>query len=91
MKTIANLLTSLIIAFWVIAIAVLSVQNAEPISLKFLSFQSIQIPFGLVLAFSAGIGIMSVAILKPLWSIAGLETGSSKLDDEPEFFSDEDF
>jgi uncharacterized integral membrane protein len=89
MKTVANLLTSLIIAFWVIAIAVISVQNAEPISLKFLSFQSIQIPFGLVLAFSAGIGIMSVAILKPLWSLAG--SGSSKFDDEPEFFSDEDF
>jgi uncharacterized integral membrane protein len=91
MKTVANFLTSLIIAFWVIAIAVISVQNAEPISLKFLSFQSIQIPFGLVLAFSAGIGIMSVAILKPLWSIAGFGGGSSKLDDEPEFFSDEDF
>jgi len=91
MKTIANLLTSLIIAFWVIAIAVISVQNAEPISLKFLSFQSIQIPFGLVLAFGAGTGIMSVAIIKPLWSIAGLRAGSSKLDDEPEFFSDEDF
>jgi uncharacterized integral membrane protein len=91
MKTVANLLTSLIIAFWVIAIAVISVQNAEPISLKFLSFQSIQIPFGLVLAFSVGIGIMSVAILKPLWSIAGFGGSNSKLDDEPEFFSDEDF
>ncbi|NJL60518.1 MAG: DUF1049 domain-containing protein [Methylacidiphilales bacterium] len=91
MKTIVNLLTSLIIAVWVIAIAVISVQNAEPISLKFLSSQSIQIPFGLVLAFSAGIGMISVAILKPLWGFAGSGGGNSKFDDEPEFFSDEDF
>jgi uncharacterized integral membrane protein len=91
MKTITNLLTSLIIAVWVIAIAIVAVQNAEPISLKFLSYQSIQIPFGLVVAFSAGIGIMSVAILKPLWNIANSGGGSSKFDDEPEFFSDEDF
>ena len=51
MRTIANLLTSTVLACWVVAIAVLAVQNAEPVSLKFLTFESIQIPFGLVLAF----------------------------------------
>jgi uncharacterized integral membrane protein len=90
MKTIANLLTSLLIAFWVIGIAIVAVQNAEPVSLKFLSYQSIQIPFGLVLAFSAGIGVISMALLQPLWGLSGSARSNSASDDDPEFFTDED-
>jgi uncharacterized integral membrane protein len=92
MKSLANLLTSLVIAFWVIAIAIVSVQNAEPISVKFFSYQSIQIPFGLVLAFSAGVGIITTAIVQPLWSLAGSGRNDRRSDDYPEFFTDdEDF
>lgn len=65
MKTLANLLTSLVLAFWVVAIAILSVQNAEPVSLKFLTFETVQLPVGLVLAFSAGLGIIGMAITQP--------------------------
>lgn len=86
MKTIANLLTSLVLASWVMAIAILSVQNAAPVSLKFLTFESIQLPVGLVLAFSAGVGIVGMALVQPLWSLVGSGQGNSEsendLDDE---------
>ena len=93
MKTIDNLLTSLIVATWVVAIAILSVQNATPVSLKFLNFESIQLPVGLLLAFSVGVGIIAMALVQPLWSLAGSRRGNSQsqkdLDDD-EFFSDDE-
>jgi uncharacterized integral membrane protein len=90
MKSFANLLISLIVAIWVIAIAIISVQNFEPVSLKFLTFQSIKIPVGIVLAFSAGVGLIGVSILQPLWNLA--DSGNSRLEEDAEFFvDDEDF
>ncbi|BAZ38844.1 hypothetical protein NIES4101_47890 [Calothrix sp. NIES-4101] len=91
MKTIASLLTSLVIAFWVVVIAIIAMRNGEPVSLKFLTYQSIQIPFGFILALSVGIGIISTTVLKTLGSLVALGQNNSQLDDEPEFFSDDDF
>ncbi|MDF5708993.1 MAG: LapA family protein [Nostoc sp. S4] len=92
MRTLAPLLTIVVIAIWVMAIAIISVQNATPVSLNFLTFQSIQIPVGLVLAFCAVIGLISVALLQPLWYLAGSGQGNSRLEDDAEFFvDDEDF
>jgi len=92
MTALSNLLTSLIVAIWVVAIAILSVQNATPVSLRFLNFQSIQLPVGLVLAFSAGVGLIGMALTQPLWGFAGSNSGNSEsendLDDE--FFSEDD-
>lgn len=88
MKLIANLLTSLVLAIWVVAIAILSVQNATPVSLKFLSFESIQLPVGLVLAFSAGVGIIGMALVQPLWSLAGSGQGNSQPEND---LDEEDF
>ncbi|MDZ8091649.1 MAG: LapA family protein [Nostoc sp. DedQUE05] len=89
---IAPFLTSLVVAVWVIAIAIISVQNATPVSLKFLTFQSIQIPMGLVLAFSAVVGLIGMALLQPLWGLAGIRQSNSRLEDDAEFFvDDEDF
>lgn len=90
MKTLANLLISIVVALWVVGIAILSVQNAEPVSLRFLTFVSIQIPVGLVLAFSAGVGIIGIALLQPLWGLAGSAQSNSESDDS-EFFVDEEF
>jgi len=91
MKTISNLLISVIVAVWVVAIAIISVQNATPVSLKFFTYQSIQIPFGLVLAFCAGVGLIGIAILQPLWRL-GDSPQDSRLDEDAEFFvDDEDF
>ena len=62
----AKILISLIVAGWVSAIALVSVQNATPVSLQFLTFQSVQLPMGLVLAFSAAIGMVGMAVLLPV-------------------------
>ena len=71
MKSIANLLTSLILAGWIGAIAILSIQNITLVSLKFLAFETIQLPVGIVLAFSVGVGAIGGAILPVLWQSAG--------------------
>lgn len=91
MKSFANLLTSLVVAVWVVAIAIVSVQNATPVSLKFLTFESIKIPVGLVLAFSAGVGIIGMALLQPLWGVGGYRQTNSTREDDSEFFVDDDF
>ncbi len=66
MKTLPILLISLIVATWVGAIAILSVQNFTPVALNLLAFRSIEIPVGLVLAFSVGIGMVGMAIAQLL-------------------------
>lgn len=71
MRTITNLLTSIILAGWITAIAILSIQNITPISLKFLTWEAIEMPFGIVLAFCVGIGAIAGAIAPLLWQLAG--------------------
>ncbi|HAA27678.1 MAG TPA: DUF1049 domain-containing protein [Cyanobacteria bacterium UBA8553] len=75
MKAIANLLTSLILAGWIGAIAILSIQNITLVSLKFLNFETIQLPVGIVLAFSVGAGAIGGAIAPLLWQLAGGQRG----------------
>jgi uncharacterized integral membrane protein len=71
MKNIALLLIALLLATWIGAIALLAVQNAESIQLQFLTFKSIELPFGLVLAFSAALGVVGSAIILPLLGLTG--------------------
>lgn len=61
----ANFLTSLILGAWVCIIALISVQNATPIALRFLTFQSVALPMGVILAFCATLGMVSMAIALP--------------------------
>lgn len=73
-KVISPILTSVILALWVSGIGILSVQNATPISLKFISFQSIQMPVGVILSFSVSVGVVISAIFLPtLLSIGHLK------------------
>ena len=81
MKSFATLITSLIITVWIGAIALISVQNATPISLRFLSFQLVEMPFGLILAFSAGLGVTGAAIAQPLFGFS-----NSQPDDDGDDF-----
>ncbi len=74
MKSFATLITACIVAVWIGAIALIAVQNAAPIALSFLTFQTIEFPFGLVLAFSVMVGILGTAIAQPL---LGLLPGQS--------------
>jgi len=92
MQIIVNLLLSLILAIWLVAIAIIAVQNATPVSLQFLFWHSIQIPMGVLMAFSAAIGLLTLAILQPLWALADdRNDGRSEVegDDESEFFVDD--
>ena len=89
MKILINFLIVLIIAIWVAAIALIYVKNATPVSLRFLVFQSIQIPFGLMLAFSVVVGLLSTVVLQPLWELG---ESQSRIDEDGDFFvDDEDF
>ncbi|MFM7527623.1 MAG: hypothetical protein ACKO63_03865 [Nodosilinea sp.] len=50
-------------AVWITAIAVITVQNATPVTLRLLNLQSIAMPFGVVLAFGAAAGMVVTALL----------------------------
>ncbi|MEB3356585.1 MAG: hypothetical protein VKK04_07650 [Synechococcales bacterium] len=74
MKAVATLLIALIFAGWIVAIAILSIQNvfipdgdggSQLVVLSFLGAQSIALPFGIVLAFSVALGALGTAILLP--------------------------
>lgn len=58
-----RLLLVLIPALWIVAIAILSVQNATPIAIQFLTFRSIEIPFGVALSFCIAGGMVATALL----------------------------
>ena len=58
-----RLLLAFIPAVWIVAIAVITVQNATPVTLRLLNLQSIAMPFGVVLAFGAAAGMVVTALL----------------------------
>lgn len=69
MKSLSTLIISALLAVWIVAIAIVSVQNATPVTLKFLTYESIRLPVGVVLAFSAAAGaIVGAVIALPLLS-----------------------
>ncbi|HEY9815562.1 MAG TPA: hypothetical protein V6D20_07160 [Candidatus Obscuribacterales bacterium] len=64
----ANTITAILItAFWSIALALIAIQNAEVVFLKFLTFQSVSLPLGLVLAFSVAFGMVATIVVRLLW------------------------
>jgi lipopolysaccharide assembly protein A len=67
MKIFANFINSLVTAVWISTIALFSIQNIQAVSLKFLVWQSIQFPIGVLLAFCAGVGFIGGSLLPILW------------------------
>jgi uncharacterized integral membrane protein len=63
MKILSHLVTSLIIAFWLIVISLFSIQNIAEISLKFFWLESIKFPVGVMLSLATGLGMILGAIL----------------------------
>ncbi len=61
-------MTRLLLYFllWIssLGLAIFSNQNIYPIAVKFISFESIKLPLGLVLIFCAGIGATSMTFLQ---------------------------
>ena len=82
-KFVSPIICSIILALWVSGIAILSVQNATPISLKIFfkifsltifDFESIQIPIGVILSLSVSMGvIIGSALLSPFFSIGHMK------------------
>ena len=58
MKSLARLLNSSILACLILAIAIFSIQNIEDVSVKFLVWESIALPVGVLLAFCCGMGLI---------------------------------
>lgn len=81
MKIIPPVLLAFLLAMWAIAIAIISVQNPTAISLKFLVFQSVSLPVGIMLAFTVGVGVIAGAIAQPLWSILGQRNNQTEYPD----------
>jgi uncharacterized integral membrane protein len=50
-------------AVWVVAIAIIAVQNATPVSIRLFNLQSIEIPLGVLLAFCAAGGMLGTALV----------------------------
>ncbi len=90
MRILTSLLASLVLAICAVAIAILSVQNATPVSLSFLAFQSIQLPVGVVLGFSFAVGTIGVALIQLLWSLAGRSDDARLEEDFDDDFLRED-
>jgi uncharacterized integral membrane protein len=72
------IVTSFILAFWMSAIAILAIQNATPITLRLLFLESVQLPVGVILAFSVALGLLGGALFKPLTQL-GLTNQNSKI------------
>ncbi|MEO1339973.1 MAG: lipopolysaccharide assembly protein LapA domain-containing protein [Cyanobacteria bacterium J06635_13] len=68
MKSFTSLLSSLILAIMLVAIAIFSIQNIQDVSLQFLTFRSIDIPVGVLLAFCSAVGMILSALLPILFS-----------------------
>jgi lipopolysaccharide assembly protein A len=58
-----NLIVSTIAAMWIVLIALISVQNASLVSIKFAIWESIDLPWGLVLAGAVALGFLIGACL----------------------------
>lgn len=68
MKFTANLISSLIMASLIGAIAIFSIQNIQPVALQFFSLRSIQLPVGVLLAFCLGIGIVLGSLISAIFN-----------------------
>ncbi|ACK73450.1 conserved hypothetical protein [Gloeothece citriformis PCC 7424] len=68
MDTLTNLIASILIAAWMITLAVFSIQNITPVSLKLFMFETFQLPLGVLLAFCAAGGVVLGALLPLLFA-----------------------
>jgi uncharacterized integral membrane protein len=65
----AIFLASILTGFWLIAIAIVAMQNAELVTLSFLFFQSVKMPFGFVFACSVAAGLVAGGLWQLWWPV----------------------
>ena len=58
MKTLGLLLSMTLMAMLLGLVAIASIQNIEIVSIKFLLWESVKLPFGVLLAFAVGFGLI---------------------------------
>jgi len=63
MKIIINLISSFFLAGWIITMAVFSIQNINPVVLRFFTWESLKLPIGVLLAFCVGLGLVLGSLL----------------------------
>ncbi|TVQ58161.1 MAG: DUF1049 domain-containing protein [Spirulina sp. DLM2.Bin59] len=63
MRAIANLLTATILGTCLLLVATVSIQNITPLTLRFLTWESVEIPFGIVLTATLALGLLLGALL----------------------------
>ncbi len=90
LKILTNLIIAALLAFWVGAIAIFSIQNITAVSLKFLLWQTIKLPVGVLLAFAVGGGLMIGSLLPLLWK-PSKRPRKRRLRTQPEDLRDFDF
>ena len=88
-----RLFASTILAVLVTFFSIFSIQNITPVSLKFLVFESISLPLGILLALSTGVGLIFGAII-PLLLIKKTKKKKRKpvlnREEEPDYLRRED-
>ncbi len=68
MNSFTNLLSSLILAISLVAIAIFSIQNVDDVSIKFLTLESITVPVGILLIFCSAMGLILGWLIPLLFS-----------------------
>ena len=68
-----NVIVSTITAIWIILIALISVQNASLVSINFVVWKSIDLPWGLVLAGGVALGFLIGGCLPLLGNITTIK------------------
>ncbi|ACB50167.1 conserved hypothetical protein [Crocosphaera subtropica ATCC 51142] len=63
LKLLTNVIISVVIALWIGAIAIFSIQNITAVSLNFLLWESIKLPIGVLLSFCVGGGFIIGSLL----------------------------
>lgn len=58
MQTLGRFIAMVLLAAVIVSVAVVSIQNIELVSIQFLVWQSVQLPFGVLLAFGVGLGLI---------------------------------
>ncbi|PZD71524.1 hypothetical protein C1752_06144 [Acaryochloris thomasi RCC1774] len=82
-----HFLLSCLLGLGITAAALLSVQNAAAVSIKLLIWQSVPLPFGMMLVLAVSVGLFLVALLRP----AGQATASSNADLNLDDFDSEEW